>query len=495
MKTLTLNRWLSELGLSAGLAGLTVPVTGVALDTRELRPGDVFLALSGASDHGIRHAQAAIDQGAVAVVAESPLPASPNRNLSVPLVVVERLRQQAGALADRVYGSPSAALTVFGVTGTNGKTSTVQFIAQAGQALGHRLATLGTLGAGLPGQLRAQVRTTPDVCSTHRFMAEALDQGCDWLAMEVSSHALDQGRVDAVAFDVAVYTQLSRDHLDYHGSMHAYFEAKAKLFARPELRAAVINLDCPWGRQLLAHVPTETAIIGYSASGNSQAQVAAENITLDHQGLRFTLRCADQYIPVQTGLMGRFNVDNVLAATAAMLAAGASPTAMADALAQLQPVPGRMNRLGGGEQPLVVVDYAHTPDAIAKTLAALREHQPQALHIVFGCGGERDRGKRGQMAAAAEAAADRVYVTDDNPRGEDGDAIVAEIRTGFAHPQTVFEIRDRRCAIATAIMQAQAGDIVLIAGKGHETTQEVAGSVRSFDDRIVAAEILLQRAA
>lgn len=495
MTTMMLDQWLSELGLAPPHSLPSVSLSGAALDTRELQPGDAFLALRGGNDHGIRHAQAAIDRGAVAIVAETPLPDDFVPELSVPVVLVDSLRTQAGQLADRINQSPSAALTVFGVTGTNGKTSTVQFIAQAGQVLQHRPATIGTLGAGPIGHLRPQARTTPDVCNTHRFLAEARNHGCDWVAMEVSSHALDQGRVDAVRFDVAVFTQLSRDHLDYHGNMQAYYDAKATLFRWPGLAAAVINLDCPWGRQLLTQLPPGTALFSYSASGAAEAAIAATELRLDHQGLNFTLRCGEQQMPVQTGLMGRFNVDNVLAAAGALLAMGEEPADVAAALGQLQPVPGRMNRLGGGEQPLVVVDYAHTPDAIAKALAALREHQPRMLSIVFGCGGERDRGKRGQMAAAAEAGADRVYVTDDNPRGEDGDAIIAGIRAGFARPQAVLELRDRRGAIEAAISSAQAGDIVLIAGKGHESYQEVAGRTLPFDDRQVAAETLMRRAA
>jgi UDP-N-acetylmuramoyl-L-alanyl-D-glutamate--2,6-diaminopimelate ligase len=495
MSTMTLDRWLAEQGLAADQSLPPVPVSGVALDTRELRAGDVFLALRGGSDHGLRHAQAAIDRGAVAIVAEAPLPEQTTTTFSIPVVAVPALRAHAGALAERIYRSASAALTVFGVTGTNGKTSTVQFIAQAAQVLGHRPATLGTLGVGPIGQMRPQARTTPDVCSTHRYLAECRDQGCDWVAMEVSSHALDQGRVDGVHFDVAVYTQLSRDHLDYHGSMEAYFEAKAKLFSWPDLRAAVINLDCPWGLRLLPQLAADVAVHGYSASGAESASITAEDVKLDHQGMHFTLCLGHERYPVRTALMGRFNVDNVLAASGALLAAGAEPAHIAAALAQLQPVPGRMNRLGGDKQPLVVVDYAHTPDAISKALSALREHQPRVLSIVFGCGGERDRGKRPQMAAAAEAGADRVYVTDDNPRGEDGDSILSDIRVGFTRLAAVREQRNRRLAIESAIADAGPGDIVLIAGKGHETYQDVGGRMLAFDDRAVAAELLMRRAA
>ncbi|MBK9654603.1 MAG: UDP-N-acetylmuramoyl-L-alanyl-D-glutamate--2,6-diaminopimelate ligase [Rhodanobacteraceae bacterium] len=494
---LMLDELLRQVGLDgvAGIAagGAQLPVSGIALDTRELRAGDVFLALRGGSDHGLRHAPAAVAAGAVAILAELPMPDAAAVDVGAPVLPVADLRSYAGVLADRVYGSPSHAMDVIGVTGTNGKTSTVQFIAQAAARLDRRPATQGTLGAGPVGALRAGQRTTPDVCSTQRFLGEMRAAGCDLVAMEVSSHALDQGRVDSVRFDVAVFTQLSRDHLDYHGSMTAYFEAKTRLFQWPGLRAAVINIDCPWGRKLLTR--THAPVISTSANGAGDAMLAAEDIVLDHAGLRFTLRLGGQRHAVATGLIGRFNIDNLLAACGALHALGADLAQLAAVLPQLQPVPGRMNRLGGADQPLVVVDYAHTPDAIAKALAALREHAPRQLSIVFGCGGERDRGKRPQMAAAAEAGADRVLVTDDNPRGEDGDAIVAEIVAGFERPQAVIVERDRRSAIELALAAASSGDIVLIAGKGHEPYQEVGGRQLPFDDRVVAEQCLLRRAA
>jgi UDP-N-acetylmuramoyl-L-alanyl-D-glutamate--2,6-diaminopimelate ligase len=490
---LVLDQLLRELGIADNAP--PVVLTGVALDTRELRRGDVFLALRGGTEHGLRHATQALANGAVAILAETPLPADVPLPAGAVVIPVEQLRHRAGALVDRIYAAPSSDLSLVGVTGTNGKTSTVQFIAQAAAACGRLPATLGTLGAGPVGAMRPQARTTPDICTTQRFLAEMRDAGCNLVAMEVSSHALDQGRVDALAFDVAVFTQLSRDHLDYHGNMQAYFEAKARLFSWPGLRAAVINRDCPWGRQLLASMPADVEVHSYSATGAAAADLAAEDIVLDHQGLSFTLRCEGQRHAVRTGLLGRFNIDNLLAASAALRALGESPERIVAALAQLDPVPGRMNRLGGGAHPLIVVDYAHTPDAISKALDALREHAPQRLSIVFGCGGERDRGKRPQMAAAAEAGADRVIVTDDNPRGEDGDAIVAEICAGFAHPERVQIQRDRRRAIELAVAGAGPGDIVLIAGKGHESCQEIGGRKLAFDDRLVATECLLRGAA
>jgi UDP-N-acetylmuramoyl-L-alanyl-D-glutamate--2,6-diaminopimelate ligase len=298
-----------------------------------------------------------------------------------------------------------------------------------------------------------------------------------------------------VRFAVAVYTQLTRDHLDYHGSMEAYFAAKARLFSWPGLRAAVINIDCPWGLLLAEQMQSNVPVYRYSARGHADARVAAEAVELDHRGLSFVLRCDGERQPVRTRLLGRFNVDNALAAAAALLALGHPLTQVAAALAGVDPVQGRMNRLGGSADPLVVVDYAHTPDAIVKALSALREHAPRRLSIVFGCGGERDRGKRPQMAAAAEAGADRVYLTDDNPRAEDGDQIISDTLAGFLQPAAVTVLRDRAAAIGAAVAGADPGDIVLIAGKGHEPYQEVGGRKLPFDDRKVAAECLARRAA
>ena len=476
-------------------ARLSLDVSGVAVDTRELQSGDVFIALRGQREHGLRHAPAAVARGAIAIVAELPLPADVSAPDNVPLFVQSDLRQRTGKLADIAYGQPSAALNIVGVTGTNGKTSVVQFIAQAATRCGVKPATQGTLGAGLLGHLHPQERTTPDVCTTHRFLAEMLADGVDLVAMEVSSHALDQGRVDAVRFDVAVFTQLTRDHLDYHGSMDAYFDAKSRLFAWPELRAAVINLDDSYGQRLLRQLPSRVKAITYSALGDASASLAASDILLDANGLAFDLRIDAARYAIRTDLIGRFNVDNLLAATAALLALDIPADAAVEAISSLRPVPGRMNRLGGGDQPLVVIDYAHTPDAIAKALSTLSEHAPSALSIVFGCGGERDRGKRAQMAAAAEAVADRIYVTDDNPRGESGDAIVADIRAGFVRPAQAIYQRDRRAAIERAIGDAAATDIVLIAGKGHESYQEIDGLRVAFDDYAVAADVLAARRA
>lgn len=468
-------------------------LTGLTVDSRHVQPGEAFIALAGATTHGLKFADAAIARGAAAILFEPPAPA----DLPLPeiAVAVPQLRQRLGALADRCYDAPSAKLAVIGVTGTNGKTSTVQLLSQALSLRGQAAGSIGTLGAGLFGALRAGERTTPDVVSVHRLLAELREQGAEAVAMEVSSHALDQGRVDAVAFRVAVFTNLSRDHLDYHGDMTSYGAAKARLFAWPGLKAVVANLDDAHAAVMLAHVPADASRIGVSSRGGAAAVLRADDITLTPAGIAFTLVHDNTRHAIASTLLGRFNVDNLLAVAGSLLALGLPTSEIAELLPQLSPVAGRMNRIGGGAgQPLLVVDYAHTPDALAQTLQSLRAHTPGRLSCVFGCGGERDRGKRPQMAAIAEQGADACIVTDDNPRGEDGDAIVAEIMAGFSQSARVRIERDRARAIAMAVSEANAGDVVLIAGKGHEPYQEIAGRRLPFDDLAVAKAALEARA-
>jgi UDP-N-acetylmuramoyl-L-alanyl-D-glutamate--2,6-diaminopimelate ligase len=459
-------------------------VTGLVLDSRDVQPGDAFVAIAGFGAHGLLFVDQARTAGASAILFEPP--ASDEIPAPADAIAVPGLRVRMGAMADQFHGQPSRAMTMVGVTGTSGKTSTVQLLAQAWTLLGIRSGTVGTLGAGLYGEAVATGFTTPLVLQMHALLAQLRDAGARAVAMEVSSHALDQGRVDAVHYDVAVFTNLTRDHLDYHGDMASYGAAKAKLFARPGLRAAVINLDDAFGRELLAALPEGVRGIGTSSQG-AQAEVRAENVTLAADGLAFDLVVGDARRPLRSPLLGRFNIDNLVAVAGVLHVLGETPDAIAGVLAQLQPIPGRMNRLGGdGVLPLVVVDYSHKPDALQQALSSLRGHLRGRLTCVFGCGGERDTGKRPQMAAIAEAAAESVIVTDDNPRGEDGDAIVADIMAGFADPTKVLVERDRRKAIERAIGAAGPQDIVLVAGKGHETYQEVAGVKHPFDDSEVA---------
>jgi UDP-N-acetylmuramoyl-L-alanyl-D-glutamate--2,6-diaminopimelate ligase len=377
---------------------------------------------------------------------------------------------------------------VIGVTGTNGKTSIVQLLAAALESLHARAATIGTLGAGLVGALAAGERTTPDAISVHGLLAQFHDAGASHVAMEVSSHALDQGRVNAVDFEVAVFTNLTRDHLDYHGTMDVYGAAKAKLFAWPGLRSAVINADDAFGRELVMRLPESVQRLRYAI--DTEAEIRARNVRTHGDGLSFDLATPWGEGAIDSLLLGRFNVYNLLAVVGCLGALGYTFAQIQNAISGLQPVIGRMNRLGGGALPLVVVDYAHTPDALEQALTSLRAHCAGKLVCVFGCGGERDAGKRPQMGAIAERLADEIFITDDNPRGEDGDVIVAQIVAGLSDAQRAHVQRDRGTAIALALREAHAGDVVLIAGKGHEPYQEIGSVKRTFDDADVARRAL-----
>lgn len=466
-----------------------IKVSGLTKDSRAVKQGDAFIAVPGLTAHGLNYLNATLAKNASIVLYEPPVP----DGVVVPenaLAVVGLARMQ-GQIADRFYGSPSNAMNVIGVTGTNGKTSTVQLIAQAFTLLGQKSGTIGTLGTGMFGQLVAGDRTTPDVVAVHKALAVLQNSGAQVVAMEVSSHALEQDRVACVAFASAVFSNLTLDHLDYHGSMQAYFEAKAKLFAWPTLRNVIINVDDAYGLQILERLPSALNVFSVSSRGHSNARLSAQTIELSLAGMSFNLRFAGQSARVHSSLLGRFNVDNLLAVAAVLLAQDIQLIEVAQLLSQLSPVAGRMSRLGGHHnKPLVVIDYAHTPDALEQTLMTLRSHSQARLICVFGCGGDRDRSKRPLMAACAEKWADIIWVVDDNPRTESGDAIVAEICAGFARPNVVNIQRDRRVAIGQAIALAHAEDIVLIAGKGHETYQEINGVKTPFDDYAIAAEFL-----
>ena len=483
-RTLALARLLPDIADVGDIA-----VSGLVLDSRDVRPGDAFVCVAGFGAHGLNFVEQARANGAVAILYDHPAPAG----LAVPAdaIAVPGLRARMGALADQFHGQPSRSMTMVGVTGTNGKTSTVQLLGQAWQRLGITSGSIGTLGVGLYGQVVPTGFTTPLVLQMHQVLAQLRDAGATATAMEVSSHALDQGRVDAVHYDIAVFTNLTRDHLDYHGSMDAYGAAKARLFQRPGLKAAVINLDDAYAPTLLALLDPAVAVVGVSSRGAASARLQAADIVMDSAGLHFQLRADGQQAAVDSPLLGRFNVDNLLAVAGVLLAQGQPLAVIASLLGQLRPISGRMNKLGGqAGQPTVVVDYAHTPDALLQALSSLEDHVDGLLACVFGCGGDRDAGKRPQMAAIAEAHADRVIVTDDNPRSEDGDAIVADILAGFARPETVAVQRDRALAIDSAIAGAAAGDVVLIAGKGHEPYQEINGVKHPFDDSQVAQQCL-----
>lgn len=475
-----------------------IVVSGLTQDSHAVRTGDAFVALAGAKHHGIEFAAAAVERGAAVVLAEKTGTGSGEqgaaalRPQSASAVWIENLRAHLGAIAARFFEDPSASMTLIGVTGTNGKTSTVQLLAQALTHLGKRAATIGTLGAGMHGALHEGERTTPDVIRVHGLLAEFRDAGASHVAMEVSSHALDQHRVDGVHFDVAVFTNLTRDHLDYHGTMENYGAAKAKLFAWPELRAAVINVDDAFGREMIAQLPADVRALSYVID-TDDADLRARDVRTHSDGIDFELVTPWGTGTVHSRLLGRFNIANLLAVAGALAALDVPFAQIHEALEALRPVSGRMNRLGGGAAPLVVVDYSHTPDALEQALQTLRAHCEGKLICVFGCGGDRDVGKRPVMGAVAERLADIAIVTDDNPRSEDGDAIVAQILAGMHAPERAITERDRARAIDLAIEQARTGDVVLVAGKGHEVYQESAGVKRPFDDLQVARATLEAR--
>jgi len=491
--------------LLAGLAELPalpalVPA-GLALDSREVMPGGLFLACAGGRRHGMVFAEQARERGAATILAEPADDWDEDRlllagdALGVPVIAVPRLAALAGTVAARFHGDPSAELAVIGITGTNGKTSASHFLAAA-LADGHRCGVLGTLGYGLPGALHSASHTTPDALRVQAELAELREQGADCVAMEVSSHALHQHRVAGVHFHSAVFTNLSRDHLDYHGDMASYGEVKAGLFEQPGLQLAVINSDDAFGRDLAARcLARGLRVIACGATAAAPAgavAVRAADIVSHADGLDFELQLDDARVAVHSQLLGRFNVDNLLLVAGLLHGWGLAPADIARRLAGLRTVPGRMQRLGGDGRPVAVVDYAHTPDALEQALRALRPHTGGRLLCVFGCGGERDAGKRPLMGRVAEQLADQVIVTDDNPRGEDGEVIVAQVLAGMVRPAAVQVVRDRARAIARAMAEAGPGDLVLVAGKGHEDYQQVGELRLPFSDVAQVQQALLQ---
>jgi UDP-N-acetylmuramoyl-L-alanyl-D-glutamate--2,6-diaminopimelate ligase len=495
-----------------------IMVTDVTLDSREVRPGALFLACRGHGHdqnqhrHGIEFAAQAAERGARAVIYETP-DASETRALQAAARLLQRVRQRAGqdedqfvvavpdlrvhlgCIADRFFGQPSQALHVVGVTGTNGKTTCAWLIAQALSLCGRPAAYIGTLGFGAPGALRPVTHTTADVVSVHRQLALLRASGAQAVAMEVSSHALDQGRVDEVRFETAAFTNLTQDHLDYHGTLQAYGAAKARLFARPTLDARVINIDDAFGRELagVAAAPGRLVVTGCASSPVAAAHVMATQVRALADGLDLSVTSSWGNAQLRVPLLGEFNVDNVLTTLAVLLAAQVPLSAALAALAQCVAAPGRMQRVTGpasARHGTVIVDYAHTPDALEKALAAARGHCQGRLHLVFGCGGDRDRLKRPVMGRIAVAGADTVTVTDDNPRSEDPAAIVRDILSGITDATRVRVEHDRAAAIRAAIAAAAPADLVLIAGKGHEDYQVYGTTRRVFSDEQVARSVL-----
>ena len=468
---------------------LEATVTGVSLSSRRILPGDIYAALPGSRSHGIRYAADAAAAGAVAVLTdESGAAEAPG----LPLLVVERPRELLGRFAARVYGDPASSLRLVGVTGTQGKTTTTRLLEGGLQAAGLPAAVVGTVGTRVDGEDVRTALTTPEAPDLHGLFAMMRERGVVGCAMEVSSHALVMGRVDGVVFDIAVFTNLGRDHLDFHADLDDYFAAKASLFTPGRAQRALVNVDDEHGRRLVteATVPLRTL----SAAG-ADADWRATDVTLAATGSRFTVHGPDGLVlEAAVPLPGDFNVANALAAIAAAAEAGFDPAAVARGIAAGPGVPGRLERVDAGQDFLAVVDYAHKPDAVTAALGTLRPLTEGRLIVVLGAGGDRDPGKRRLMGEIAGRLADVLVVTDDNPRTEDPADIRAAILAGTgAATAEVLEVGGRRAAIREAVGRAQPGDIVLIAGKGHETGQEVGDVVHPFDDRVVAREELASR--
>jgi UDP-N-acetylmuramoyl-L-alanyl-D-glutamate--2,6-diaminopimelate ligase len=467
-------------------------VRHLTADSRAVQSGDAFIAVAGIASHGVDYVSDAITRGAVAVLWDPTdgrsLPTMPAGVTAIPLV---GLRTSVGEIADRFYDSPSSQLNISGITGTNGKTTCAWLYAECQGATG---AYLGTLGRGQPHKLTPTTHTTSDVVSIHRSLRALADDGITALAMEVSSHALDQGRVAAVRLPLTAFTNLTRDHLDYHGSMAAYGAAKAKIFAARGVEQAVINVGDAFGRKLSKHLPMGIELTQVQASEGDSVRhgryVYAKHIDCTLSGLQVVGESHAGSFTLRSALVGHFNAENLLLVLGLLLAAGMSLPLAVEALEAAAAPPGRMEAFKiGGHGPVLVVDYAHTPDALTKALDALRTHASGDVWCIFGCGGDRDVGKRALMAQAAEAGADRLIVTDDNPRTEDPERIIAAITENLTGRVPVTVERNRAMAIRRAVAVAAPGDLILVAGKGHEDYQLVGNERYAYSDRAVAREL------
>ncbi|MGZ4151516.1 MAG: UDP-N-acetylmuramoyl-L-alanyl-D-glutamate--2,6-diaminopimelate ligase [Actinomycetota bacterium] len=470
--------------LAAAVAGATIRgdartrVSDVSFDSRAVTPGALFFSVVGEHVDGHDHAGAAVEAGAAAIVVERWL------DVNAPQVRVPSTRAAMGPMSAAAFGGPAASMTSVGVTGTNGKTTITYLLESIFAAAGWRSGIVGTTGARVDGEPVPLTRTTPEAPDLQRLLASMRDRGARVAALEVSSHALAMHRTDAIVFDVAVFTNLSQDHLDFHGDMGSYFDAKARLFTPAHARHAVLNIDDASGRRLAADasVPLTTFAI------DADADVRAEELVITPTGLAFSVSGT----AFRSELRGAFNASNALAAIATAKLLGVDDEAIVGGVAALRAVPGRMEPVDAGQGSLVVVDYAHTPDSIRSVLRAARPLASGRLIVVFGCGGDRDRAKRAPMGNAATEAADLTVITTDNPRSEDPLAIIAEIEPGAERGRGAYVVEpDRRAAIRLALSKAEAGDVVVIAGKGHEPYQELRDRVVPFDDRVVAREELL----
>lgn len=471
-------------------------VEGIASDSRAVRPGDLFLAVPGGSGHGMDYAAAAVASGAVAIAADPAGLTGVPVTAGVPVVTVPGLKAMLGSVADRFFDSPSAAMDVVGVTGTNGKTTVAWLLAESARQLGQTAGYMGTLGAGTAGSgIAGGHLTTPDTVEIHASLARFRDEGATLAALEVSSHALDQARAAGVRFEAALFTNLSRDHLDYHGSMDAYFAAKAKLFLEcgPALR--IVCTDTRYGGELARMAGQDTVTVTTRPDRHDGPYLAVQSILPTPLGSDFRFQSTWGEALVKLPMPGAFNIANAALVVATLLAMGRPIDAVADAVSNVTAPPGRLERVAAADDdgPSVYVDFAHTPDALEAVLATLRPHVEGRLHVVFGAGGDRDAGKRPLMAAAAERRADRVVLTSDNPRREDPGRIIDDLLGGLTRPGEAIVIEDRSAAIHYAIRSAGPADTVLVAGKGHEQFQDIGGERQPFSDPLVAKAALSDR--
>ncbi len=479
-----------------------IEISGLAIDHRKVRPGYLFLACCGISTHGKFFIEKAIDAGAVAIVVETETPEEmgsiSSQHCCIPMFAIEKLSMKLSAIAARFYFEPSKYFSLVGITGTNGKTSCAHLLAQCLNEPKHPCGVLGTLGAGIWGRTRPIERTTPDAIELQSWLYEMQQEHASYVAMEVSSHGLTQGRVTACLFDIAVFTNLTRDHLDYHGDMASYGKAKLQLFTRPELAKAVLNLDDPYTNTIIANLRPSVEVVGITLNSSIEMEkmniISASNIRLEQQGLSFDVNSPWGCGRLQSRLLGDFNVSNLLAVVAVALFQGLPFKKILERLTSVQAPAGRLETFDRHAMPLIVVDYAHTPDAMKKVLETLQTYISGKLYLLFGCGGDRDRGKRAKMGALAEQLADVVWLTDDNPRTEKSIDIIDDILAGVQEPQSIFVEFDRAIAIKNIISVATADDVVLIAGKGHESYQIVGDEQLEFSDRDWVTKILEEAA-
>ena len=485
--------------LLEGLAAGPLPdisITGICLDSRKARPGDLFLAFAGVNTSGVEYIRHAITSGVVAVAVEQGT-AENIFEKSIPVIPVKQLRENAGVIAARFYGNPSAAMNVIGITGTNGKTSVAWFVSRALASLRDNAAgSIGTLGTGTTNQITPGLNTTPDPVLLQKSLAEFVQQGVLDTVIEVTSIGLDQFRIAGTELDIAVFTNLSPDHLDYHKGMDDYGAAKKKLFTDFGASRAVINLDDPFGRQLALELRLITEVYGYSVleatglEGVEKGSNLYATVSEFEKGMTICITCPWGSGEVEVPICGRYNASNLLASLACLCLSGIPFTSAMTQLANLQPVPGRMEMFGGEKLPLIFVDYAHTPDALEKVLGVINQKQHKRVICVFGCGGDRDKPKRSLMGAVAKKLSDVLIITDDNPRNEEPENIINDIISGIHDLNDVLIINDRREAIRQAVHMASSGDVVLIAGKGHESYQERAGKRSPFSDQDEVRNIL-----